>query len=179
VLNTFGYFQHAEVGYTFALPWTPSIRFKYDYASGDSDPNDNKNGRFNPLFGTQNFPFTYTGIWSLFKRANISSPGYVVSVEPLKDVQAIFKQRFWWLAQSKDEFVGAGLQDPTGQAGKYVGSELDLRLAWTVSQNLLLEGGWLYLIKGSYYSNLLNQGVAGAPNDKNTDYVFLSMRLFF
>jgi hypothetical protein len=179
VLNTFGYFQHAEIGYTFALPWTPSIRFKYDYASGDSDPNDNSNGRFNPLFGTQNFPFTYTGIWSLFKRSNISSPGYVVSVEPLKDVQAIFKQRFWWLAQSKDEFVGAGLQDPTGQAGTYVGSELDLRLAWTVSQNLLLEGGWLYLIKGSYYSNLLNQGVAGAPNDKNTDYVFLSMRLFF
>ena len=179
VLTTFAYFQHAEVGYTFALPWTPSIRFKYDYASGDSDPNDNKNGRFNPLFGTQNFPFTYTGIWSLVKRANISSPGYVVSAEPLKDVNFIFKQRFWWLAQSKDEFVGAGLQDSTGQAGKYVGSELDLRLAWTVSQNLLLETGWLYLIKGSYYSNLLNEGVAGAPNDKNTDYVFVSMRLFF
>ena len=179
VLTTFAYFQHAEVGYTFALPWTPSFRVKYDYASGDSDPNDNNNGRFNPLFGTQNFPFTYTGIWSLFKRANISSPGYVVSMEPLKGLQAIFKQRFWWLAQSKDEFVGADLQDPTGRAGKYVGSELDLRLAWTVSPNLLLEGGWLYLIKGSYYSNLVNQGVAGAPNDKNTDYVFVSMRLFF
>jgi len=25
----------------------------------------------------------------------------------------------------------------------------------------------------------LSQGVAGVPNDKNTDYVFLSMRLFF
>ena len=102
-----------------------------------------------------------------------------MSVEPLKDVQLIFKQRFWWLAQSKDEFVGAGLQDPTGRAGKYIGSELDLRLAWAVSSNLLLEAGWLYLIKGSYYSNLLKEGVAGAPNDKNTDYVFLSMRLFF
>jgi hypothetical protein len=79
----------------------------------------------------------------------------------------------------KDEFSGAGLQDSTGRAGKYVGSELDLRLAWTVSQNLLLEAGWLYLIKGSYYSNLLQQGEAGAPNDKNTDYLFLSMRLFF
>jgi Alginate export len=179
LLSTFAYFQHAEVGYTFGLPWTPSIRFKYDYASGDSDPSDNKNGRFNPLFGTQNFPFTYTGIWSLFKRSNINSPGYVVSVQPLKDLQAFFKQRFWWLAQSKDEFVGSGLHDPTGSAGKYVGSELDLRLAWTVSPNLLLEGGWLYLIKGSYYSNLMSQGVSGAPNDKNTDYVFVSMRLFF
>ena len=36
--------------------------------------------------------------------------GYVVSVEPLKNFHAIFKQRFWWLAQSKDEFVGSDLQ---------------------------------------------------------------------
>ena len=100
-------------------------------------------------------------------------------MEPLKNLQAIFKQRFWWLAQSRDEFIGSGLQDTTGQAGKYVGSELDLRLAWTVGPNMVVEGGWLYLIKGSYFPNLLQQGVAGAPNYKNTDYVFLSMRLFF
>lgn len=179
VLNTFAYFQHAEVGYTFDHPWTPSIRFKYDYASGDSDPNDNKNGRFNTLFGVGNTELTHSGIWGLFKRSNLSSPGYVLSVKPQEGFSASFKHRFYWLAQSKDEFEGAGLQDSTGRAGNYVGSELDLRLAWTVSPNLLLEGGWLYLIKGSYYSNLKNQDVAGAPNDKNTDYVFLSIRLFF
>jgi hypothetical protein len=54
-----------------------------------------------------------------------------------------------------------------------------VRLAWTVSPNLLLEGGWMYLIKGSYYSNLLNQGVVGAPPDKNTDYFFFSIQFFF
>ena len=178
-LTTFAYFQHAEVGYTFALPWTPSIRFKYDYASGDANPNDNQNGRFNTLFGVGNSELTHSGIWGLFKRSNLSSPGYVLSVEPQEGVRASFKQRFYWLAQSKDEFDGAGLQDSTGRAGNYLGSELDLRLSWTVSSNLLLEGGWVYLVKGSYYSNLVNQGVAGAPNDKNTDYAFLSMRLFF
>jgi hypothetical protein len=97
----------------------------------------------------------------------------------MNHLHAFFKHRFWWLAQAKDEFQGANLQDPTGQAGRYLGSELDVRLAWTVGPNLLLEGGWLYLIKGSYYSNLLKEGVAGFPNDKNTDYVFVSMRLFF
>ena len=180
VLNTFAYFQHAEVGYTFALPWTPSIRFKYDYASGDSDPNDNKNGRFNPLFGTQNFPFTFTGIWSLFKRCKYQLPRLCRvrrAAEGCPTSSSNNASGGW--PSPKTNSVGAGLQDPTGQAGKYVGSELDLRLAWTVSPNLLLEGGWMYLIKGSYYSNLLKQGVAGAPNDKNTDYVFLSMRLFF
>ncbi|MEP6932866.1 MAG: alginate export family protein, partial [Nitrospirota bacterium] len=38
VLSTFAYFQHAEVGYTSALPWTPSIRFKYDYAAAIAIP---------------------------------------------------------------------------------------------------------------------------------------------
>jgi hypothetical protein len=178
-LTTFAYFQHAEAGYTFALPWRPSVQFKYDYASGDPNPNDNKNGRFNTLFGVGNFELTHSGIWGLFKRSNLSSPGYMLSVEPQGGVRASFKQRFYWLAQSKDEFVGTGLQDPTGRAGNYLGSELDLRLSWTVSSNLLFEGGWVYLVKGSYYSNLLKEAVAGAPNDKNTDYVFLSMRLFF
>jgi len=179
VLTTFAYFQHAEVGYTFALPWTPAIHIKYDYASGDSDPNDNKNGRFNTLFGVGNTDLTHSGIWGLFKRSNLSSPGYVLSIEPKEGTRVSFKQRFYWLAQSKDEFEGAGLQDSTGQAGNYLGSELDLRLAWTVSPNMVVEGGWVYLMKGSYYSNLVKQGVAGAPNDKNTDYVFLSLRLFF
>lgn len=178
-LTTFAYFQHAEVGYTFKLPWTPTLLLKYDYASGDANPNDNKNGRFNTLFGVGNFELTHSGIWGLFKRSNLSSPGYALSVSPQEGVKASFKHRFYWLAQSKDEFEGAGLQDSTGGAGNYLGSELDLRLAWTVSPNLLIEGGWIYLMKGSYYSNLLKEGVAGSPNDKNTDYVFLSMRLFF
>jgi hypothetical protein len=178
-LTTFAFLQHVEVGYTSALPWSPALHVKYDYASGDANPNDNKNGRFNTLYGANNFEFSHTGIWGLFKRSNLSSPGYVLSVEPQEGVRASFKHRFYWLAQSKDQFVGAGLQDPTGQAGNYLGSELDLRLSWAVSSNLLLEGGWVYLVKGSYYSNLLQQGVAGAPNDKNADYMFLSMRLFF
>ena len=179
LLNTFAFFQHGEFGYTFNLPWTPVIRFEYDYASGDKDPNDSHNGRFDPLFGTLTFEFTSAGIWTLFKRSNINAPGFLVSAEPARNVRASINQRFWWLAQAKDEFQGANLQDPTGHAGTYLGSEVDTRLAWTVSPNLVVEGGWLYLIKGSYYSNLLKQGVPGSPNDKNTDYVFLSMRLIF
>jgi hypothetical protein len=178
-LPVFAFYQHAEVGYTFALPWTPSFRVKYDYASGQKSPNDQQNTRFNSLYGAMNFEYPYSGIWGLWRRSNISSPGYLFSVEPTEGVKAFFQQRFYWLAQSKDQFQGAQLQDPTGQAGNYLGSQLDLYLAWAVSSNLLLEAGWSYLVKGSYYSNLLNEGIAGAPNDKNTDYVFFSMRLFF
>ncbi len=171
--------QHVEVGYIFALTWSPSIRVKYDYASGQKSPTDQQNTRFNTLFGASNFEYTYSSIWGLFKRSNISSPDYLVSVEPRERVKATFQQRFWWLAQSTDVFQGAQLQDATGQAGNYLGSELDLSLDWAVSPNLLIQSGWAHLIKGSYYSNLLQQGVAGSPNDKNSDYVFASLRLFF
>ncbi|WP_172834375.1 alginate export family protein [Nitrospira japonica] len=178
-LTTFSFFQHGEFGYTFNVRWKPAIRLEYDYASGDKNPNDNQNGRFDPLFGTYGFSFTPTGIWGLFKRSNINSPGYVLSVQPVNNLRASFKQRFWFLAQAKDEFQGADLQDQTGQAGTSLGSDLDTRLAWTAGPNLIVEGGWLYLIKGSYYSNLLSQGVAGSPNDKNASYMFLSVRLIF
>jgi hypothetical protein len=81
-----------------------------------------------------------------------AAPGIaLVSVVPLKDFQAIFKQRFWRLAQSKDEFVGATRQDPTGRAGKYVGSELDL--PWPgPSARICYSNGVMYRVKGSYYS---------------------------
>ena len=168
------------MGYTFALPWTPSIHFKYDYASGDSDPEDNKNGRFNPLFGTQNFPFTLHGHLVAVQTVKYQFPRLCRVRRTSRRMSRLSSNNAsgGW-PSPKTNSSGAGLQDQLDKPATIVGSELDLRLAWTVSPNLLLEGGWLYLIKGSYYSNLLNQGVAGAPNDKNTDYVFLSMRLFF
>ena len=178
-LPVFAFYQHGEVGYTFMLPWRPAARIAYDYASGDKDPNDRKNGRFDSLYGARNFDFTHTGIWSLFSRSNISSPGYFLTAHPTDEVKLSFKQRFYWLAEARDEFIGASLQDRSGRSGRYLGSELDLRFAWTASSNLLVEGGWVYLIKGAYYSNLLREGIAGSPNDRNTDYVFISMRLLF
>lgn len=178
-LPVFAFYQHVEVGYTFALPWSPAFHVKYDYASGQTSPTGDRNSRFNTLYGANSFEFAPSGIWGLFKRSNISSPGYVISVHPTEELKARFQHRFWWLAQATDLFQGAQLQDPTGRAGTYLGSDLSLTLAWTVSSNLLLEGGGLYLFKGSYYSNLLKEGIPGSPNDKDTNYVFLSVRLIF
>src|SRR5262249_33552119 len=45
-LTTFAFYQHGELGYTFNVRWTPAIRVEYDYASGDKNPSDNQNGRF-------------------------------------------------------------------------------------------------------------------------------------
>ncbi len=39
------------------LPWAPNLMFQYDDASGDEDPFDGDNERFNTLFGDRRFEF--------------------------------------------------------------------------------------------------------------------------
>ncbi len=64
-LDHFAYFGHVAFGYTFDLPWSPRLLLQYDYASGDKDPNDGKNGRFETLYGARRFEFGPTGIGRL------------------------------------------------------------------------------------------------------------------
>ncbi|MGH8553612.1 MAG: alginate export family protein, partial [Methylococcales bacterium] len=72
-LDHFSYFGHVQFGYSFDLPWSPRLLLQYDYASGDADPNDRKNGRFDTLFGARRFEFGPTGIWGAFARSNINT----------------------------------------------------------------------------------------------------------
>lgn len=179
VLSTLAHFQHAEIGYTFPLTWSPHLLLQYDYASGDKNPTDNRNGRFDSLFGVRNFEFGPPGIWGPFFRSNISSPGYQITVNPLKQIYFLFRHRVWWLAQSRDQWVGSGLQDPSGHAGNYLGQTLEPRLQWLLNPNVQIELGWVYLIKGSFIERLRNQGIAGVPNDQNVSYTFVQTVLTF
>ena len=49
----------------------PNLMFQYDDASGDEDPFDGSNERFNTLFGDRRFEFTTTGIYGPFNRSNL------------------------------------------------------------------------------------------------------------
>jgi hypothetical protein len=173
VLTTLAHFQHVEVGYTLPLPGTPHVLLQYDYASGDKNPTDNRNGRFDTLFGVRNFEFGPPGIWGPFFRSNISSPGYQITIKPLNKIFFLFRHRIWWLAQSRDQWVGSGLQDPSGRAGNYLGHTIEPRLQWVFNPNVQIELGWVYLIKGSFIERLREQGVAGVPNDQNVSYTFV------
>lgn len=52
-LDHYAHFHHLTLGYTFDLPWLPRVVAQYDYASGDNNPNDSTNNRFDTLYGAR------------------------------------------------------------------------------------------------------------------------------
>jgi hypothetical protein len=174
-LDHFTHFHHVEVGYTFPAAWSPRLILAYDYASGDADPNDGTQGRFDPLFGATVFDFSPTGIHRPFVRSNITGPGVIFSIHPHKQVSAFLHYRAFWLASKRDIWAGnSGLQDPTGQSGSFLGQQLFIRSQWQALPNVRLEGGVAYRIDGDFQKTAPN-----SPREGNTLYSYIQTTLMF
>jgi hypothetical protein len=163
------------------MPWSPRLGLEYDYASGDHNPKDNKDQRFDTLYGARRFDFGPTGIYGAFSRANINSPGYRINLTPRSDVSLQLDHRIFWLAQATDCWGGATcsgssfiLQDKTGRSGTNIGSQVDLIARWDFNSSLNFETGYTHLFKGSFAKNAPN---APAPGD--VDYVYVESMLRF
>jgi hypothetical protein len=87
-LSHFAHFHHAETGYTFLAAWSPRFKLEYDYASGDANPSDGKNGAYDPLFGETFKDYGPSGIYNAFRRTNINSPGIQLEIEPDRKIRA-------------------------------------------------------------------------------------------
>lgn len=167
-LDHSAWFQHLDVGYTFDMPWSPRLAVEYDYASGDHDPNDDKDQRFDTLYGARRFDFGPTGIYGPFVRSNINTPGIRIKLLPLSNVETIIGHRFYWLAEDKDAWLAAGLRDKTGNTSNFIGQQLELSARWNVNSSLNLESGWAHLFKGAFARN-----APDAPNAEDTDYFYV------
>lgn len=171
--------QHVDIGYTFGVPWTPRLAFEYDYASGDKNPNDNHDQRFDTLFGARRFDFGPTGIYGAFARSNINTPGYRITVNPLPDLQLGASHRSFWLASDADAWTTTGsgssaLRDETGNASNYIGQQLELTTRYDFNSSLNLETGWTHLFKGNFAKDAPN-----APAGKDIDYFYVQSMLRF
>lgn len=141
----------ATLGYRLAAPWKPRLAAHYDWASGDGDPADGRNGRFDPLFGTRRGDFGPTGLFGPFARSNLSAPGVRLEVAPRANVDAMAAYRAAWLASSRDAWTTAGLRDPTGASGSFLGHQVEARVRWHVlPRNLVLELGGARLVRGRF-----------------------------
>jgi hypothetical protein len=166
--------QHADVGYTFDMPWKPRFAFEYDYASGDKNAKDDKDQRFDTLYGARRFDFGPTGIYGAFSRANINTPGYRITAAPRDDVQLGISHRAFWLASASDSWGSDGLRDKTGNSGSFVGHQLELTARYDFNSSLNFETGWTHLFKGEFAKN-----APSAPTGQDVDYLYVQSLLRF
>lgn len=162
-----GILEHLQFGYTLNSAWRPRLQAQWDYASPE----------FNPLFGISVFDFGPSGIYGLFSRTNINSPGWRLILSPNPDVFLFFAHRFYWLADGKARtgWSTSALVDPSGASGNYVGETFELSSRWDTSYNLAFQAGWQLLLKGRFA-----QSAPGAPKDTdpvNYFYVETQFRL--
>jgi hypothetical protein len=140
------YFQYLMLGYSFDVPSNLRLQFELDYASGDNNPFDQDNERFDSLFGPTTFEFAVVGLYDPFNRSNIVTPGVRLLADVTSDISLMASYRHWWLADAQDSWGRTGLRDKTGQSGRYLGQHLQLRLRWDViPENLRIEAGGVYL----------------------------------
>jgi hypothetical protein len=174
-LDHFAHFHHLTLAYTFDAPWSPRVALQYDYASGDTNPTDSSNGRFDTLYGARRFDFGPTGIYGPFARSNVHTPGFRVQIRPHARLSSFFAVRGFWLAADEDFWVPAGVIDPNGNSGSYVGSQVEMRVRFDViPENVRLEAGYAHLFAGEFIDD------APTSNDQgDSDYVYTQVLVSF
>ena len=160
--------SHGEVGYTFGRRWNPRVAVWVNYASGDRDPEDSVNERFDRLFGASHGMYGHS---DLFTWQNMINPTVYLSARPVESVRLEAFYRTYWLAADSDAFIRARLQDPAGESGDFVGQEIDFRVRYQLTRRTQIEVGYNYFIPGGFVRE-----TADDADDSDFFYVQLTWR---
>jgi hypothetical protein len=169
------WFTHLEATRKLPGSWKPSVIFRFDYASGDDDPDDGEFNRFDTLYGDRRWEFGPTGIYGALTRSNILSPGIALRSTPSPSTDFRVDYRPAWLASKRDFMPTAALRDRDGLSGSFIGHQVDLRWRWwSKSRNLTVDFSAAYLWKGEFLKN-----APGAPPPDNTAYAYIATSIAF
>lgn len=170
-------------GYTWTNVFgTPRVGAGYTYASGDSDPNDDKNGTFDLLFGTNHKPYGVMDLWGL---RNIHSPRLAASLAPTKKLSLSAEYHVLWLADTADFFFPESAAGRAGngygrnpQFDSFVGSELDIVATYSLGRFGDLQVGYGHFFVGDY----IKQSVSSVPANggaQDADWFYVQARFNF
>ena len=146
---------HWEVGRTWTSAWRPRLALWLNYASGDGNPADGGNQRFDPLFGAT---YSFYGFTGYFAWQNMINPAIRLSFQPRKKLKAELIYRVNWLASSTDAWTRGRRRDATGASGSLIGQEIDARLAWQVTENFDID-----LAGALFFPGGLVEGTGASP----------------
>lgn len=153
---------HANIGYQFDAPWSPLIRLDWDYASGDDEPTDASFDQYERLIGSRRTDLGNTGIHGPFQYQNINAPGGRIEVRPTARLDARVAYKAAHLASARDGWAGAGVRDPSGHSGTFLGHAFDWRARyWLAPERVRLEVGGALLLRGAFAKSAPNAARAG------------------
>jgi hypothetical protein len=175
----------AGTGYTWTQSaYTPRVGIEYNFASGDSNPTDNKHETFENLFPTNH---KFYGFMDFVSLQNIHNVRLMTSIKPLPRLTLLLEGQAFWLADTSDNFYtvagarrGGIVATPGNGYGinpgydNYVGSEMDLIATYAFSPHITLEAGYGHFFRGSYVKQSLS-----APTHGSTDADFVYLQTSF
>ncbi len=113
-----------ELGYTFAHDWKPRASVYYGFGTGDKSSGDNINQRLDIFYGF-NQPFSRN---DYFAWDNMHAPKLRLELTPHRDLRIDSSYGAFWLESETDAWSRANLRDSTGESGRFLGSEFDIRI---------------------------------------------------
>ena len=160
-----GFGATAELGWRWEHPWKPRVSVFYGYASGDRDPDDARDDRFERFFG-------FGRPWSandyiIFE--NISTPKLRVELTPHRKLRTDFGYSWYWLASGTDRFIGGGVRDPSGRSGRAIGHEFDIRARWQLHPQLEAIIGYAHFTPGGFTRRTIRPG--------DTDFLYVEFNV--
>ncbi|MGB4497362.1 MAG: alginate export family protein [Methylococcaceae bacterium] len=189
VKDFFGYYGHAEIGYTFNAPWFPRLMADYDYSSGTENPDGSMNNTFDRLYGPR-INMSVTSLFGPTFQTNMEFAGLRLIAKPTDDIKLNLKHHVWYLAEAKDRMVNTGfifgqndLQDKSGSAGRNLGHDIEFTSSYSLGTNLTFEAGYQHWFKGDYFERLPKLGDVSKDlpqgGEKDTDFFYVSSEVRF
>ncbi|MDF0378458.1 MULTISPECIES: alginate export family protein [unclassified Methylophilus] len=175
---------NGEIGYTFNHLWKPRLSAFYGVATGDKTPatgNDfTANQRFDRLFG-------FARPWSnddYIQMENIRTPKIRLEFDPkftwLENLKVDTGFSWYRLDSASDRWnAGANLRDRTGNSGRDLGKEFDLRVRFPINQYASLNLGYAHFWAGDFVKNAVK--LAANNNDptrsSESDFFYTELTL--
>ena len=158
-----------EAGYSPAGSWKPRLSVNYTYATGDRNPLDASSERFERLFGFAR-PFSAS---DYIQWENLSAPKARLELTPTAALRIDSGVSAYWLASATDRWNVAGLRDPTGQSGTFMGHEFDVRVRYTFGPRVGLNVGYARFQPGAF-----TKATSGRTDPSNISYVEVTLNPF-
>jgi hypothetical protein len=159
----------------FGIQATPdlNIRLSYDHATGDKDPLDGSNERFDRLYGARAFELGPSGIFGAAVRRNLRSPGVRLLWQSGETQSWLLSHRWLRLDSARDALLTAARRDSTGESGRDLGGQWELRWRWQPpGTGMDLEIGAAYLQKGQFFSGINPDALLNPADSSDSRYAF-------